>query len=145
MATTCFKKCIASCDERIASLQVKKDKWNSYEKVMSIMEIASVARGETGDVFKNAPQLDHIKNYKNSMELVNVEKLIYISLLNKRKKEIFPLLLAKYDDLLGMTYEIGSNMVINGLMRECEYLDFCKLSLEQRDFIKIMCDADFLD
>ena len=53
------------------------------------------------NVFRYSPQMDNVKNYENNMKLVKTEKLIYTSLRNTNsKKEIFKLLLAKFDELI---------------------------------------------
>jgi len=132
---------IKDCDERINYLQEKINKWKPYRTVMGMME--TLFEGEEGEtVFSDAPQLDNIKNMENSILCLKTEKLIYIAhRANNPNKTIFPLLLAKYDDLMNVSYDISGNMVRNGLIPEVEYLNYCKESLEQREYIRKLCDV----
>ena len=132
-------KLIASCDERIASLQEKIDSWKGYKGVMGLMENL-FSNEDDKNVFRYSPQMDNVKNYDNNIKLVKTEKLIYTSLRNTNsKKEIFKILLAKYDELMGISYDISGNMVRNGIVVECEHIDYCKSSLDQREYIRKIC------
>jgi hypothetical protein len=101
---------MASCDDRIASMQ------------QQFLQ----------DAYKH-------EHHTNSIKLVEVEKVIYQSLTKQNNSSLFPLLLRKYDDLIEMSYEIANDMVKNGFIQEISYLEFCKESLEQRDYIKKLC------
>ena len=137
-----MKAVSGDCDERIASLQSKIDSWSAYKSVMGLME--RTFEGEDKKVFSEAPQLDKIKNYENDMSLVKTEKMIYNALSNSNSnKKIFKMLLAKYDELMGLSYDISGNMVINGLVPEGEHLDYCKESLTQREYIRKMCSFGY--
>ena len=132
-------QCIASCDERIASLQEKLDSWKGYKGVMGLMENL-FSNEDDKNVFRQAPQMDNVNNYENNIKLVKTEKLIYTSLRNTNsKKEIFKILLAKYDELMGISYDISGNMVRNGIIVEGDHIDYCKSSLDQREYIRKMC------
>ena len=132
-------QCIASCDERIASLQEKIDNWKGYKGVMGLMENL-FSNEDDKNVFRYAPEMDNVRNDENSMKLVKTEKLIYTSLRNTNsKKEIFKILLAKYDELMGISYDISGNMVRNGIIVEGEHIDYCKSSLDQREYIRKIC------
>ena len=132
-------QCIASCDERIASLQEKLDSWKGYKGVMGLMENL-FSNEDDKNVFRYSPKMDNIRNDENSMKLVKTEKLIYTSLRNTNsKKEIFKILLAKYDELMGISYDISGNMVRNGIIVEGDHIDYCKKSLDQREFIRKIC------
>jgi len=137
-----LNKCIASCDERIASVQSKLDNWKPYAGVMGLMaEIYD--KDEDKKVFTESPQLDKVKNYENNIKLIKVEKMMWNAFKNNGKKEIFKHILAKYDELMNVSYDISGNMVMNGVQPEGEYIDYCKESLEQREFIRKMCCAGF--
>jgi hypothetical protein len=82
---------------------------------------------------------DEHENHTNNIKLVEVEKVIYQSLTKQNNSSLFPMLLRKYDDLMEMSYQIAENMVKNGVTKETTYLEFCKKSLEQRDYIKKLC------
>jgi hypothetical protein len=129
----------ASCDERIASLQEKLDNWKGYKGVMGLMENL-FSNEDDKNVFRYSPQMDNVKNYENNIKLVKTEKLIYTSLRNTNsKKEIFKILLAKYDELLSISYDISGNMVRNGIIVEGDHIDYCKSSLDQREYIRKIC------
>jgi hypothetical protein len=133
-----LNECIASCDERIASVQSKLDNWKPYAGVMGLMaEIYD--KDEDKKVFTESPQLDNVKNYENDIKLIKVEKMMWNAFKNNGKKEIFKHILAKYGELMIVSYDISGNMVMNGIAPEGEYLDYCKQSLEQREFIRKMC------
>ena len=113
---------IASCDERINSIQ-------EHGKLL-----------RTPD-FSIEPKYQNVINRnENSMKLVQVEKMIYKAVANKNTpRQLFSKLLSKYDDLLRISYDLSNNMVIDGLMTEGNYLEFCKNSLDQREYIKDAC------
>lgn len=123
-----IKKVIMSCDERIASVQERMDSANLFGKVLSIVDLEMEQKHK-----------DKIENFKNNIKLIQVEKLIYQALSKKNNSAIFPILLAKYDNLLGVSYDISGNMVISGGETEGNYLDYCKQSLDQREYIKKLC------
>lgn len=122
-------KCIASCDERIEDQERKLDGWKAYNKILDLVNL------EMAEKHKQI-----YKNYENNIKLVKVEKLIYQSFLKTNNKAIFPKLLAKYDELMGISYDISGNLVMTGMEKEGDHLDFCKLSLEQRKFIEMLCN-----
>ena len=129
---------IASCDERIASVQVKLNAWKPYEMMMGLME--EIHKGEDKKVFSEAPHREETKNYENSIKLINVEKMMWNALKNKNaRKEIFKHILAKYDELMVVSYDMSGNMVFNEIVKEGDYLSYCKESLDQREFIRKMC------
>jgi hypothetical protein len=90
----------------------------------------------------NCPSCNCIKMFENEMNLVKTNNLVYLALIaDKPDKAIFPLLLAKYDDLLTEFYDILSDMVRKGSINESYYLDYCKDSLENRESIKKLCEC----
>ena len=133
-----LNECIASCDDRIASVQSKLDNWKPYDGVMGLMA-KLYDKDEDKNVFTESPQLDNVKNYENNIKLIKVEKMMWNAFKNNGKKEIFKHILAKYDELMIVSYDISGNMVMNGVAPEGEHLDYCKQSLEQREFIRKMC------
>ena len=131
--------CIKSCDERIASIQAKLDSWKTFEFAMNLAENLFESEEEK-DEFKNNKYFDKIKNYENSIKLIQTEKLIYNALKNPNSmRELFPKLLKKYDDLMGLSYDLSGNMVITQLVKEGDYLEYCKQSLDQREYIRKLC------
>jgi len=71
---------------------------------------------------------------------IKTEKLIYTSILNPNtKKEIFKLLLAKFDELLSNTYDLGGELVRGEKWEEGVYIEYCKESLDFRKYIYKMC------
>ena len=134
-----LNECIASCDKRISTLQSKMDNWKPYEMMMSLMEKIH-DKEEDKKVFSEAPHREETKNYENGIKLVKVEKMIYNAMKTKTsRKDIFKHLLAKYDELMLVSYDISGNLVANELTKEGEYLAYCKESLNQREFIRKMC------
>lgn len=135
-------KMVASCDERIAVAQTRMDKWKPYGDIMGLMTMFYEGDEEGKKVFSEAPNLDNIKTIKNNIELIKTEKLLYLALGNPNtKKGIFKVILDKYDALMGVSYDISGNMVLNGIEKEGNYLKYCKESLEQREYIRKMCCA----
>ena len=133
---------LANCDERIASLQNKIDDWSGYKAMMRLME--SISNNEDKKVFAEAPHLERVKNLENCVKLVKVEKLIVTALNNPNsKRDIFKAFLKKYDDLMCLSYDISSNLVDTGLILEGDHIDYCKSSLDQREFIRVMCSKGY--
>lgn len=127
----CIKSCdvcIKSCDERISSIQEKLNEWIVYGKVLSIVSFDLETKYQ-----------DKLKNYENNIKLIKTEKLIYNALMKSNNSELFPKLLARYDELMGVSYDLSGNMVITGLVVEGDYLDYCKQSLDQREYIRTIC------
>ena len=129
---------LASCEERIASIQARMETWSAYKGVMGLME--SHAADESKTFWRDAPQLDNVKADENALKLVKTEKMLYTALVNpKTNKSIYKVILTKYDALLGLSYDLSGNMVLNGIKLEGEYLDYCKESMEQREYIRKLC------
>lgn len=122
-------KCIASCDERIGEQERKLLGWKNYNKILDLVNL------EMAEKHKQIYQ-----NYENNIKLIKVEKLIYQSLLKTNNQAIFPKLLAKYDELMGVSYDISGNLVMTGMEQEASHIDFCKISLEQRKYIEVLCN-----
>jgi hypothetical protein len=120
--------CVASCDERIASIQSKLDSWKVYGKVLGLVSFKMED--------KNAEKM---KNYENNIQLIKVEKLIYQALAKSGNGAIFPKLFQKYSDLMGISYDISGNMVRLDGVEEQEYLEYCASSLKQREYIQKLC------
>ena len=130
---------IANCDKRIASLESKIDEWKPWEAMMKLCE-GLYDDDKNKDCFRNAPNQDEVKNLKNDLELVKTEKLIYKCLINEKTiSKFYSHLLAKYDDLMGLSYDLSGNMVRNNMVLEGDHLEYCKESLTQRDYIKKLC------
>ena len=129
MNTEMIAKCLASCDERINSIQDKLSSWIVYGKVLAI-----------GNLEMETKYQNTIQNSQNNIKLIQVEKMLYKALANKNtQRQLFPKLLSKYDDLMGISYDLSGNMVITGLVPEGDYLEYCNQSLAQREYIKKMC------
>jgi hypothetical protein len=131
----------ANCDERIASVQQKIDSWMPHQGIMGLMLNMYEEKGdEEGiSVFKNNKYDDKVKNYENSIKLIQTEKLIYLALSKLGNGALFPKLLAKYDELMGVSYDLSGNMVNTGINQEGDHLTYCKQSLDQREYIRKLC------
>lgn len=123
-----INECIKSCDERISSIQEKLNEWIVYGKVLNIVSFDLETKYQ-----------DKLKNYENNIKLIKTEKIIYNALMKGNNSELFPKLLARYDELMGVSYDLSGNMVITGLVVEGDYLDYCKQSLDQREYIRTIC------
>jgi len=74
------------------------------------------------------------------LAFIKVEKLIFNSILNPNtKKEIFKLLLAKYDELICNSLEMMESLVRDDEMNEGAYLFNCKVWGERREKIRKIC------
>ena len=134
-----YQSMVASCDERIAKIQVRLDQWKVYNSVLEIAKMA-FKNNEEKEVFDlKLPEQTRQDNEKNSIALIKVERLIYISLKNNANKAIYPKLLAKYDELMGVSYDMSGNLVLLNVNKETEHLDYCRDSLKQREYIKTIC------
>lgn len=132
-------KCIASCDERIASIQSKLDSWNVYGRVLGITS-ALYEKEEKKNIFKiEDKNAEKMKNYENNIQLVKVEKMMYQTLGKEANGVIFKKLFQKYNDLMANSYDISGNMVVFGGIEEQEHLDYCTSSLKQREYIQKLC------
>ena len=119
-----------SCDDRIDKVKDKLDSMKTCEFVLGLV-----------DLEMNEKYVEKIKNYENNIQLIKTEKLLYTFLSNPQtEKTMFPLILKKYDELMGISYDLSGNMVISGLNPEGDHLEYCKASLSQREYIKKLCD-----
>ena len=81
---------------------------------------------------------------KNQLSLVKTERLIYTALLNPNSnKKIYKILLAKWEELTGLAYEILSDLVVAGVIPESKYIGYCKDSLEYRENMRICCSMGY--
>lgn len=128
MNTSTINSCLTSCDERINSVEKKLNSWKVYGKVLNLVDLDMETKYD-----------DKIKNYEISIKLIQTEKLIYKCLLKGGNNALFPRLLEKYDDLMTSTYETTGGMVNTGLIKEGEHLEYCKESLNQREYIRKLC------
>jgi hypothetical protein len=136
-----YQSMVGSCDERIAKIQARLDKWKVYNTVLEIAKMACKTN-EDREVFDiKLPEQTRQDNEKNNISLIKVERLIYTSLKNNANKAIYPRLLAKYDELMGLSYDMSGNLVLLNVNKETDYLDYCRNSLKQREFIKKICGA----
>tara|TARA_R110000822_G_scaffold139899_1_gene277538 strand:+ start:1586 stop:2023 length:438 start_codon:yes stop_codon:yes gene_type:complete len=80
----------------------------------------------------------------NRLTIFKTEKLVYTALLNPNSnKKIYKILLAKYDELTGLSYEILSESVVEGFTPEGEYLEYCKGSLVLRENMRDCCSFGY--
>jgi hypothetical protein len=136
-----YQLAVGSCDERIAKIQVRLDKWNLYSQALGIAKMAC-KNNEQREIFDLKLPDKTIQDYdKNNVTLIKVERLIYTSFKNNANRAIYPRLLAKYDELMGVSYDMSGNLVLMNVYKETDYLDFCRDSLKQREYIKKICDA----
>jgi hypothetical protein len=116
-----IQEAIESCDERYVKIGCKLMDFHIY-----------------GKMTKN-PIAERVRYFENSLNLVRVEKLIYNALLINNRG-LLPLCLAKYDELIGESFEIGKSMVVKENCKEEFYLQYCKDVMGQREYIKTLCE-----
>ena len=81
------------------------------------------------------------KNKELQYKLVKIEKLIYMTVMNPNKRqEIFPILLAKFDDIMEDFQDNSKKMVTAGFNTENDYLLMCKASMNLRECVSFMCE-----
>ena len=121
-------RCLSKCEEVIEKV---KDKLYTL-KVVGLLEFLPLDLKE-----KN---VERIKNYENLLQITKTEKLLFTLLINPQaEKTMFPLILKKYDELVEISIDLSKNRVISGLEIEGDHLEFCKLSLNERQKVKQLC------
>lgn len=138
---------IAGCDVRIMMEELN-------EGIAGIDEEIAAVQSELDNVLiplilKNEkfkiPLLEFVEHYENNIKLLKVRKMMLNAFKkngfkNKNsKEEIFKHILAKFDELMVVSYDIYGKLVMSGIYNEGEYLDYCKFSLEKRESVKLMC------
>jgi hypothetical protein len=140
LTTEFMNKGLISCDQRINKMEKDKEKVVCAEMISSFSKIMIERLNDTKEDIKLENKYEgRVKYYENCIKLVQVEKLIYNALLKDNNNTIFPRLLNKYDELLGLSYDMSGNMVLLGIYKEGDYLEYCKRSLEQREYINSIC------
>lgn len=118
----------ANCDERISSITNKIAKYQV--KALMCLLVGSL---ELGAGWKKK-----VESCENDRRLIQIEKMIYTAH-DKQRKATLPLLFEKYSEKMAMSLELGKEEVEMGFLEEGSYLEFCRKTLFQRDFIKKMC------
>nr|WPF46662.1 MAG: hypothetical protein [Lake Baikal virophage 8] len=126
------------------SIQSRMDSINLYKNVLYLAS-GIFEKEEDKSIFKMDTKYgDKLQSCEKDIKIINVERLIYHALLKKLdgvdNRELFPRLLAKYDELMVDSQDISNNMVLNGIVAEGEYLEFCRECVHQREYIKRMCN-----
>ena len=129
--------CIAECDEHIAYIQIELDNMRPY--IIGQMVMAKLYDKD----FTEAPKMIYVKDYENNIKLKKVEKMMLNAFKNNRQRVIFKHILSKYDELMRQSYDINSNMVLNGIQAEGDYLDYCREKRDHRECMRKMCSAGF--
>jgi len=81
------------------------------------------------------------KIHNFALTLLKTEKMIFMSHSNiNSKREIFELLMTRYDEIMGEIMSIVNDDVTNGNTEEGFYLEFCDGALERRTRMKMVCD-----
>jgi hypothetical protein len=143
---------ITSCDNRLDKLEKRIEGREEYFKVLGFAKYHSDCIQETSCSYVKNNRLDaellvgsrfqrDLKMLKLQVKIIQVEKQIYKALLNSNNNALFPLFLAKTDELISLTYELAEEEVKNEFRAEGDYLAYCKNSLEQRSYIKRLCDC----
>ena len=110
------KKVIKECNERISYHEIflHDDDYNKNEDFTKVLNIG--------------------------IKIAKIEILIVKNIENEfANKRIYPLLLEKYDELLNEDYELRQQMVLDGMMEEEDYRNYCKNSVDLRNTLKNVC------
>jgi len=133
---------LVDCDKRIAGLQKPLDELIHLKKVAGFVYVPFRPSGKKTDrsgMMDAVPQ--QILKTTNAISILKTEKLIYKAIINPTtNKDIFPRLLAKFDELVGESYDMLKDMVRSGDTTEGEYLDYCNKSLDMRECMKDICE-----
>tara|TARA_R110000772_G_scaffold171670_2_gene283579 strand:+ start:384 stop:749 length:366 start_codon:yes stop_codon:yes gene_type:complete len=87
---------------------------------------------------------DRTELLKNELSLIKTERLIYTALLNPNgNKKIYKILFAKWEELTGLSYELGRDLVGIGIITEGKYIEYCKDSLKDREKMRICCSMGY--
>jgi hypothetical protein len=78
--TEMLSACIASCDERISSVQSKLDSWKLYGSVLSLASNCYDKEEDKAVFNMEGKNAEKMKNYENNIHLIKVEKLVYQAL-----------------------------------------------------------------
>jgi len=117
---------IADVDERIKSMEAKS--------LILMMKgvISFVVDGV--DLGETLHSLDADK-YKKHIEILKVEKLIYQSLMKADNNKIFPLLYAKYANLIVESLENAKTWFV----KEQDYIEYANKTKTQMAYIEKVC------
>ena len=81
------------------------------------------------------------EDMNTAINILKTTKLVFVSLKNKNtNKNIYKLLMEKYDKLLELYISFQEDLVTKGERQEGGYLVYCQFSLEQRNNLKWICD-----
>jgi hypothetical protein len=123
-----------NCDERIASL---KAKITAYEGKATLSKLFGALLDRSLGGY-SAGWEKKVENLKVGVKMVQIEKMIYKAHEQQRKATL-PLLFEKYDAQLAQHLEFSQEEVNLEVMEQGSYLEMCRNSLTQRDYIKKMC------
>ena len=95
-----------------------------------------------GKVVKNnsRPHEIRLEFFKSMLKTLKIEKQVYISYGNKKNKEIFSKLSAKYAEEQVHALEKSAKLVELNDMNEGDYIEYAKLIKLQYECIKSICD-----
>ena len=91
--------------------------------------------------YYDRPHEIRLELFKSMLKTLKIEKQVYISYANKKNKEIFSKLSAKYAEEQGHTLEKTATLVELGDMPEGDYIDYAKTLKRQYEYIKSICDV----
>lgn len=121
---------IKDCDSRITALK---------DMIIHINMAGYVAYLESPDPKSNIKDI-LMRFYDNHISLAKIEKMVLQSLLKTNNDELFPKLLALYDEYMNESYDIAQTLVECGGISDTMYLKFCNKNLESRNHIKMLCE-----
>ena len=129
---------IADCDEAIANCESLVNKITTY-KIVYKNPLEENKHEEEVQHIERA-RLLCLKEAQNCMKIAKTSKLIYIAVLKRNPDTtIFAILLAKFDELVCLSFEIFEEKVKLEVTPEIEYLEFCDKYKLQREHMVIVC------
>jgi len=116
---------------------IKKSLNESEERIARAnqSDIACINDKNDEQALKKDNELKHLM-----IKLMQIEKLMFLNILNHGNKIIYPRLLLKYDELLNEIYYITGELVNMGAFKTQEYIEYCNKSVKTRNFVKLLCE-----
>lgn len=124
-----FQKLLDNCDEKISSLTCKITTLRC-KQLMNILV----------DGVKIGTETPEIRCYLKQIELVKIEKLVYMAF-KVKNYGIFNKLSDKFNSVMLEILELANECVLDNSIEEQDYIFLCNISVDETAFIKNLCEA----
>ena len=124
-----FQKLIDNCNEKICSLTCKITTLRCNQ-LMNILVDGSKIVTETPE----------IRCYLKQIELVKIEKLVYMAF-KVKNYGLFNKLSDKFNSVMLEILELANECVLDNSIEEQDYIHLCNISVDENAFIKNLCEA----